>query len=248
MAREELLTEAFVDLADTLVSDYDVADLLHGLAEHCVVLLDVESVGILLTDQRGSLQLLASSSEETRILELFQLQANEGPCLDAFHSGRMVGVADLHDELDHWPEFAPAALRAGYVGVHALPLRLRDETIGALNLFTTSAGVLTGPDLLVARAMGDVATIGILQERVIARSELLIEQLQGALTSRVVIEQAKGVIAAATDLDTAQAFNQLRRYARDKHIRLVQVSHDIVDGTLPVETFLAHQPDPTQSG
>ncbi len=243
MAREQELTGAFVDLADTLVSDYDVADLLHSLAEHCVSLLDAASAGILLTDQRGTLQLLASSSEQTRLLELFQLQSAEGPCLDAFDSGRMVVVPDLAAEAARWPKFAPAALQAGYVGVHALPLRLRSETIGALNLFTTNPVAFPDDDLRVAQALADVATIGILQERAIARSEILIEQLQGALNSRIIIEQAKGVLAASAGIDTDEAFRRLRDYSRSTpNARLAQVARAIVEGTLRVDALLARQP------
>ncbi len=232
MAREEQLSRAFVDLADTLVSDYDVTDLLHSLAEHSVGLLDAASAGILLTDQRGKLQLLASSSEQTRLLELFQLQAAEGPCLDAFSTGQMVAIPDLADTADRWPKFTPAALTAGYAAVHALPLRLRTETIGALNLFTATPGALPEDELRVAQALADVATIGILQERSITRSEVLIEQLQGALNSRIIIEQAKGVLAAWGRIDPDEAFNRLRHYSRSTNTRLAKVAHDIVDGNL----------------
>ncbi len=239
MAREEDLSDAFVDLADTLVSDFDVSDLLHSLAEHCVALLEVAAVGILLNDQRGNLQLLASSSEQTRLLELFQLQADEGPCLEAFRTGQIVAVSDVEDEIARWPAFAPAAVVAGYRGVHALPLRLRSDTIGALNLFTESPGALPEKDLNIGRALGHVATIGILQERVIARSGVLIEQLQGAVGSRVIIEQAKGVIAAAAKIGPDEAFQRLRQYARvTPSSRLVDISRDIINGALPIDALL----------
>jgi GAF domain-containing protein len=233
MAREQKLAAAFIELADTLVSDYDVTDLLHGLAERCVDLLGAAAAGILLTDQRGSLQLLASSTEAARLLELFQLQTNEGPCLDAFRSGTPVIVRNLPDAAGRWPAFVPAATDAGYAGVNALPLRLRTDTIGAMNLFTTSeSGVLTEEDVEAAQALADVATIGILQERAMTRHELLIEQLQGALTSRIIIEQAKGVLAAQAGVTPDEAFVRLRRHARSTQTRLTEAARDLVDGRL----------------
>jgi transcriptional regulator with GAF, ATPase, and Fis domain len=242
MAREQQLTDAFVGLADTLVSDYDVTDLLHSLADHCVELLHAAAAGILLTDQRGNLQLMASSSEQARLLELFVLQAEEGPCLDAFNTGSLVAVPDLSAATERWPRFAAAAATAGYASVNALPLRLRDQTIGALSLFITTAAALPEADLRVAQALADVATIGILHERAIARSEVLIEQLQGALNSRIVIEQAKGVVAVHLRVDMNEAFDRLRSYARSTNTRLTDVARALVDGTLPADRIAAGQP------
>jgi transcriptional regulator with GAF, ATPase, and Fis domain len=241
VGRENALTRAFVDLADTLVSDFDVAELLHSLVEHCVTLLDADAAGLLLSDQRGGLQVLASSSEQARLLELFQLQADEGPCLECFRSGEAVTVPDLIESTERWPQFASAASSAGYAAVHALPLRLRKEVIGALNLFGTEAGHLPQSDLDVAQALADVATIGILQERAIHNREVVVEQLQGALNSRIVIEQAKGLLAEAGGLDMDAAFVAMRQMARRTNSLLARVARDLVEGRMDAKAVLGER-------
>lgn len=238
MAREQDLATAFVDLADTLVSDYDIADLLYRLVDHSVRLLDATEAGLLLSDQRGSLHVMASSDEKTKLLELFQLQADEGPCLDCYRSGEAVAVADLAANLTRWPRFAPVALAEGYTAVHAFPLRLRKMTIGALNLFSDHPGDLPDDDRYVAQALADIATIAILQERAIQHNETLVAQLEGALASRVVIEQAKGVLAEHGGLDMDQAFQALRDLARNSNRRLADVAHDVVLGVLAPKVLL----------
>lgn len=241
MAREKELATAFVDLADTLVTNYDVADLLYRLVEHSVRLLDVAEAGLLLSDQRGGLQVMASTDEKTKLLELFQLQADEGPCLECYHSGRQVAIEDLSQMIERWPSFAPAAITEGYAAVHAFPLRLRQNTIGALNLFSTHTGALAQDDLHIAQALADVATIGILQERAIAHSESIVEQLEAALNSRVIIEQAKGVLAERGSLDMDQAFLRLRSHARNTNTRLTELAHHVVDGNLDTRDILTDQ-------
>ncbi|MGQ0837253.1 GAF domain-containing protein [Actinokineospora sp.] len=240
-ARETRLLHAFVDLADTLVDDYDVVDVLHQLVENCVDLLDAAAAGLLLSDQRGGLLPVASTSEQTRRLELFQLEADEGPCLDCFRTGEPVVVADLAAATDRWPRFAAHAAAEGFRSVHAVPLRLRGSTIGALNLFGTQAGPMDDQDLRVARALADTATIGILQERAIRRGEVLTEQLQTALNNRITIEQAKGVLAHAGDIDMNQAFQRLRSYGRATSTRLSEIAHRLVTGELPPKVILDHR-------
>jgi transcriptional regulator with GAF, ATPase, and Fis domain len=239
--RESRLVAAFVEMADTLVDDYDVAEVLHQLTLHCVHLLDAAAAGLLLSDQRGSLQVLASSTERTRLLELFQLQTDEGPCLDCVRTGQPVLVSDLDDERDRWPAFVPEAIREGFHSVHAVPLRLRREVIGALNLFGTAPGALSEQDLAVVRALADTATIGILQERAIHRGEVLTEQLQTALNSRITIEQAKGVLAHAGNLEMDQAFEALRSYGRARSTRLSEIAASLVTGRLGAGVVLASQ-------
>ncbi len=246
MARERDLADAFVDLADTLASDYDVTDLLYRLVEHSVTLLDAAEAGLLLTDQRGSLHVMASSDERTRLLELFQLQADEGPCLECYRTGEPVAVPDLREAIERWPRFAPAAIGEGYAAVHAVPLRLREEVIGALNLFSTHPGELPDDGLQVARALAAAATIGILHERAAHRREEVIGQLEGALNSRIVIEQAKGVLAERGGVEMDEAFRRLRAHARDTNTRLAQVARDVVDGSHDAESVLAGQPDKAQ--
>lgn len=224
------LADVFVEMADTLVDDFDVIDFLHMLAERCVQLLGVSAAGLLLTDLQGALQLVAASSERTRLLELFQLQTDQGPCLDCFRTGQPVSVTDL-PSAGRWPRFTAAAAEVGFAAVHALPMRLRDEVVGALNLFDTTPGPLDAATLRVGQALADVATIGLLQQRAIRRRDELSEQLQTALNSRILIEQAKGVLAERLHLDLHEAFALLRNGARSRNRRLSDLAQAIVDGT-----------------
>ncbi len=227
-AREQALAETFVMLADTLVEDYDIVDLLDRLAAACVRLLGVSAAGLLLNDQQGHLAVVASSSEETRLLEIFQLQNDQGPCLECVRTGAAVVSADLDADRVRWPLFASFAIAAGFRSVVALPLRLREQTIGGLNLFDGRAVPVPEDDQRLAQALADVATIGILQQRSVHRSTMLAEHLQRALNSRVVIEQAKGVLAERNGVSMAAAFDSLRRYARDHNIKLTELAFAVV--------------------
>lgn len=236
--REQALAKAFVTLADTLVADYDVIEMLHQLTIECVDLLGVDAAGLLLSDQRGTLQMAAASTEQARVVELFELQSDEGPCLDCFRTSRPIAAPDLRD-MTEWPRFIAHTLETGYRSVYAVPMRLRNETIGALNLFRVHPGVLALDELRIAQALADVATIGILQERALRRREVLAEQLQVALNSRVIIEQAKGVLAERGRLDMALAFDVLRGHARSTNQRLSDVALGVVNGTT-AEAILRH--------
>lgn len=236
--RERQVTRAFVALADTLVDDYDIADLLHTLVRQCVTLLDVAAAGLTLVDERGSLQVLASSTEQARLIELFQLNIDEGPCVECFTGQAPVLVADIAAQSARWPRFAVEAARDGFASVHALPLRLRKQTIGALNLFGHHTGELGADDLELAQGLADTATIGILQERAIRRGEILSEQLQTALNSRVIIEQAKGVLAVVGRLAMDDAFTVLRDYARGTNSRLSEVARALADRKLDPRVVL----------
>src|ERR1700744_4639632 len=242
--REQLLVASFVELADTLVADFDVVDFLHGLADRCVQLLGVDAAGLMLADQRGALRgggasreqarvggVVALSSEEARLVELFQLQHDQGPCLECFQSGRPVYEADMAAAAQRWPLFAPAAAGAGFAAMQALPMRLRDEVIGAMNLFMRTPRRLGEGGLRVGQALADVATIGLLQERSLRHQEVLAEQLQGALNSRVAIEQAKGVLAERLGLDMGQAFELLRSQARVQNRRLAELAAAVAAGS-----------------
>jgi transcriptional regulator with GAF, ATPase, and Fis domain len=230
--REQLLVSTFVGLADTLVTGFDVIDFLHTLAGRSVQLLDVDAVGIMLADEHGGLHVMASSAEEARLLELYELQNDEGPCLDCFRSGRPVARGDLPAMRLVWPSFADELQGLGFHSVQALPMRLRDETIGALNLFRIKPGTLSAADLKIGQAMADVATVGLIQERAIAAGEQLATQLQTALSSRVQLEQAKGVLAQRTGLKMDEAFQVMRAYARSHNRRLSDVAAEIIDGSL----------------
>ena len=230
--REGAVVEMFLSFADTLVDDYDVVDLLDQLANACVRLLDVTATGLLLDDQHGQLTLVASSSEESRLLEIFQLQNNQGPCLDCVRSRAIVSSDDLNGDSGRWPIFVPEAVAAGFRSVIAVPLRLRSDVIGGLNMFRERPGSLSEADLRLAQALADAATIGILQQRAAHRSWVLAEQLQQALNSRVAIEQAKGVIAERHGVPMDVAFDALRRYARDNNRKLHDVAQGVVRGEM----------------
>jgi transcriptional regulator with GAF, ATPase, and Fis domain len=225
----DLLSDTFVGLADTMVDDFDVIDFLHMLTDRSARLLSASAAGVLLADPRGGLRVAAASSEAAGVIELFQIQNDQGPCLDCFRTGQPVTAADLAGLNQRWPRFAAAATRAGFFAVHALPMRLRDQVIGALNLFSTGIAPLGPADLRIGQALADVATIGLLQERNVRRAETLAEQLQAALNSRVVIEQAKGKLAERTGLGMDQAFTLLRQQARNTNQRLTDVAQYVID-------------------
>jgi GAF domain-containing protein len=228
--REQRFTEVFIAFADTLVDDYDVVELLDRLVTVCVEILPVSAAGLLLDDQRGKLAVVASSSEETRLLEVFQLQNDEGPCLDCIRTGSAVTISEIEAEAERWPLFVPASLRAGFRSVAAVPLRLRAQVIGGLNLFDAEPGAVSEDSRRLAQALADVATIGILQRRSTHRGDLVAEQLQHALNSRVVIEQAKGVIAERNGISMEQAFELLRTRSRSSNEKLTAVARAVVQG------------------
>jgi transcriptional regulator with GAF, ATPase, and Fis domain len=226
----ELLSDTFVELADTMVADFDVIDFLHLLTDRSVALLAASAAGVVLADPRGELRLAAASSEQAGLLELFQLQNDQGPCLECFRTGLPVTASDLAGPAPRWPRFADAASRSGFAAVEALPMRLRDQVIGALNLFRAEPGPLEPAGLRIAQALADVATIGLLHERNVRRRETVAEQLQAALTSRVIIEQAKGKLAERLSIDMDRAFTIIRDHARSTNQHLTDVARDFVTG------------------
>lgn len=228
--RKQLMVEAFVELADTLVDEFDVVEFLQQVTVRCAEVLNVAAVGVLLADQRGILRVVAASTEETRLLELLQLHTNEGPCPECYRTGTPVSVADLATMTSRWPNFVAEARQIGFASVHALPMRLRTDVIGTLNLFGERPGALNAEILRLGQALADVATIGILQGRTIRHHETLAEQLQTALNSRVIIEQAKGVISERHQMDMDHAFQLLRSTARTGNRRLSELARAVVEG------------------
>lgn len=224
MIATEDLAALFVEVADTLVVDFDVVDFLQMVTTRTAMLTRADAAGLLLADERDSLQFVAASSESARMLELFQLQSEEGPCLDCFRFGAPVVNTDLTKAAARWPRFATEAVSAGYLAVHAFPLRLRDTVIGALNLFSAAAGRLEPDDVKIVQALADVATIGLLQQRALAHSEVVTEQLQGALNSRIIIEQAKGALARMRGITVDEAFLLMRDHSRRHHLRLTDLA------------------------
>lgn len=243
MATQDVLTRTLVELADTLVDDFDVVDLLTLLTDRCCDAFDVSDAGLMLAaPMGGDLRVMASSSATMRALELYEVQAQEGPCLDAYRTGERVVNEDLATAKDRWPRFTPVALEAGVRSVSAIPMRLRGTTIGALNLFRADTGGLGDDDLAAARAFADVATIAILQHRAADDARTVNVQLNNALNSRIVIEQAKGMIAQGANLNMEEAFRRLRQHARNHNIRLVTLASDVIDGKVPLESIEPTRP------
>lgn len=232
LTREERLVDVFATLADTLIDDYDVVDLLQTLVDTCVSTFEVVAAGLLLSDGDGDLEVLASTSEESRLVETMQLSAEAGPCIESFRTGTVISISDIEQGPADWEAFRAAARKEGFTAVHAIPLRLRETTIGALNLFENGGGVLSDRDLRAARALADVATIGILHERTLRASDAAREQLQNALNSRVTIEQAKGILAYTHGVSMEDAFTLLRNHARSNQLPLALVARQLVDRTL----------------
>ncbi len=237
MDRLERLAQVFVELADTLVEEFDVVDLLQVLAERSVELLDADASGLMLADQRGDLQLMAFTMERARLLELFELQIREGPCRDAYTTGAAITNVELVDAQNRWPTFTPAARAAGFSTTHALPMRLRGNVIGVLNLFSERGQRLDDGDVAVGQAMADVATIGLLHERTLREQTAISEQLETALHSRVLIEQAKGVLAARAKISVDEAFNLMRLHARSNRITLTAVASAVIGGTVDLRAM-----------
>jgi GAF domain-containing protein len=232
MTRESEVVQSLVEMADTLVDDYDIVDMLTGVTDRCVGLLGASAAGVMLATPSGGLGLVASSSEAMRLLELFELQAQEGPCLDAYRTGEPAGPESLQARSGRWPRFSAAALHAGFQSALALPLRLREATLGALNLLQSTRDPMGQADVIVARAFADLAALSITHHRASAEVNRLNEQLSVALTSRVVIEQAKGVISERAGVDLTEAFSRLRGHARHYNLRLTDVAQAAIDGTL----------------
>lgn len=232
MTREQRIVQTFVELADTMVDEFDVIEFLHRLAERCAELLDCAEAGLLLADATGLLRVMASSSERSEALELLQSQNEEGPCIECFHRGRPVFSEDLAEDAGRWPTFGPAAVQRGFRSVQALPMRVRRDTVGAMNLFRLEPGRMDEADLSLGQGMADIAAVALLQERSVRESRGVIAELQGALNSRVMIEQAKGMLAESAHISVDEAFARMRTYARDQNRRLGEVARDLIDGKL----------------
>jgi GAF domain-containing protein len=243
MTREQRIVQTFVELADTMVDDFDVIEFLHRVSERCVELLDCDEAGVLLADAAGILRVMASSSERAHALELMQAQTDEGPCFECFARGEAVLSEDLGADQGRWPTFSPAAVERGFCSVHALPMRVRGETVGALNLFRIATGRLHDSDVPVGQGMADIAAVGLMQERSVRESRAVVQQLQGALTSRVVIEQAKGVLAERAQISLGAAFARLRAYARANNCKIGRVARDLLDGLLDPEELVRNATD-----
>lgn len=239
LERTEGLVQTLVTLSDTLVDDFDVVDFLSLLTSQVVKLTLAAEAGILLADSSGELRVIAASNEQTRLLELFQIQNAEGPCYSCFTSGQQLEVLDLELERTRWPKFSPLALRGGFRSVLAVPMRLRGEVLGALNLFITEPTALGPLERSLVQALADVATIGLLQRRSTLSAQLRLEQVQYALDSRIIIEQAKGIVAEQASLPIDAAFERLRQFSRNSNRPIRELAQEIVDGTMTAEGLAA---------
>lgn len=239
MAREDLIADTFVGIVDSLVDEFDIIDMLTGLTVGCVDLGLATASGILLADENAKLRVMAASNEAAHLLELFQLQNDEGPCLEAYSAGEPVVHSDLSTAYDRWPRFAPEAVRAGFLSVQAVPLRLRSAVIGAMNLFSAERREVDETAAHLAQALADVASIAILQDQAVRQSDVRAGQLQHALDSRVAIEQAKGMLAERAQMDMDEAFTLLRNHARSSQTLLTTVAVQVVDGTLAIDEVVA---------
>jgi GAF domain-containing protein len=242
MTMDAVLARTMVELADTLVADFDVVDLLTLLTTRSVDLLEVDEAGLLIAGVGGDLRTMASSSDQVRLLDLFQLQAEEGPCLDCVGTGERIVNRDMAEDVDRWPRFAVEARAAGFSTVHAIPMRLRGTVLGALNLFSRRPVVLEENDILAAQALADIATIAILQTRAAEEAQTLAQQLSDVLNSRIIMEQAKGVVAERRQLSIADAFDLLRRHARNHNLRLAVLAQRVIDDTSVADTLERDMP------
>jgi GAF domain-containing protein len=233
------LSDLFVEVADTLVDEFDLVDFLHHVTSSAAEITASTAVGLMLADHDGTLRFMASSSEDARLLDLFQLQNAEGPCLEAHRTGEEIPDIIIESAADRWPVFAPRAVELGFGAAHCFPLRLRDQTIGAMNIFRTEPRPLEDEERQVARALADVATIGLMQERAVRRAEELTEQLQFALNSRIVIEQAKGAVARSLDIGVEEAFVVIRGYARSRRRPLTEVAREAVEDRRALQALTA---------
>jgi GAF domain-containing protein len=246
--RQALTATTFVEIVDTLVDDFDVIDVLTHLTSRCVELLHVAAAGILLADANGQLRVIGASTEQVGLLELFQIQNDEGPCLDSYRTGAVVFDASL-DSDSAWPRFAEESVRSGYPSVCAVPLRLKNLTLGCLNLFMSEPIALTGAEMLLSQALADMASIAIVQDQATREAAVREAHLQHALTSRISIEQAKGMIAERAGVDMDDAFKRLRTFARSSNRLLTEVAESVVAGTIGVESlFDRSHPSPTTLG
>jgi GAF domain-containing protein len=243
--RQALTAQTFVEIVDKLVDSFDVIDVLTVLTLRCVALLEAGAAGILLVDDAEHLRVVGASTEQIELLELFQLQNEQGPCLDCFRTGAVVAHSDL-TEPTPWPLFAEQSVAAGYLSVCAVPLRFRDLTIGCLNLFMSPPGLLAETDVALARALADVATIAIVQDQATRAAAVREGRLQGALISRIAIEQAKGMIAERARVDMDEAFGRLRAYSRSNNRGLTETARAIVTGTIDIALLSPRRPPPPE--
>ncbi len=232
-----------VELVDTLVGDFDVIDMLTVLTTRSVELVGAAAAGILLADSNGTLRVIGASNDQAHLLELLQVQNEEGPCLDSYRTGQVVTHPDLTMD-SPWPRFAAVSVTQGYPSVCAVPMRLQELRLGCLNLFMSEPGALPESDVTLAQALADVASIAIMQDQSSRDSAVREAHLQRALDSRIVIEQAKGMIAVHQDVGMDAAFERLRSHARSNNLHLTDVATTLIDGSVSLDALQPQPPPP----
>lgn len=236
------LGQAVGEITDALVQDFDVVDVATQVVTSCAELVGADNVGLLVADAAGQLRLLAATSEEAHVIESFQVEGGDGPCLEAFTTGELVSAGSPGEIAGRWPHFARIAQREGIGAVFAAPLTMRGRPIGSLNVFSEAPGELDADARRKVELLAGLATVALTQAERVRDHATTVQQLQTALTSRVAIEQAKGVLIAATGVDVDEAFARLRAYARANRRRLSEVALDVVERRLDAETFTATAP------
>ncbi len=240
-ARERRLIETFLALTDTLTGEFDTVDFLTMLAERSTDLLGVSATGVVLTDGRGGLSVAAGSFRRSELREVFAAATEAGPCRDCVDSDAPVSAADLRDT-DRWPRFRAAAAAAGFAAVHAVPMRSHERAIGAVTFLHDEPRRLDAADARLGQALADAATIGLLHEQAARRAETVAQQLRSTLQNRVILEQAKGVVAAQGDVSPADAFTILRAHALSQGLHLSDLARGVVERTVDVATVIRSRP------
>ncbi|MEU3464733.1 ANTAR domain-containing protein [Streptomyces sp. NPDC006733] len=245
MSREQRIARTFVELADTLVEDFDVIDFLHQMTVRCQELLDVTSAAVFLAHPGLQLHSPAPCDSAPDLQRVLEAACDQGPAVDAHRTALTVATHDVADATARWPQFAPLLQHAGYPQATAVPMRLRQDVIGSLLLLHTGNQPLNADDLALVQALADVATIGLIQARALREQHTVTAQLHTALQSRIVIEQAKGILAARSNITPNQAFEALRQHARHHRILLRAVARDVIDNGLTPATAPTRAPQDT---
>ncbi len=231
MINQRALLEAYESFGRALLRPYEIGDVLYRLTDQVVEVLDIDGSGVCLAPNGGGLQLLSATDHHVAAIEDTQLTAGTGPILSAYETGEQVRVDDLVDAND-WPEFTRFAVDRGMRAVASLPMPVDERRIGALDLFRAEAHVWTDEEMQAAQGLANMASAYVLNHQALSESRTLAGQLQTALDSRIIVEQAKGLLAGRHGLTPNDAFGRLRQYARARGDRLHDVCRHVVEGTL----------------
>ncbi len=225
---DEVLIDVLSEFAQTLTGRFEVSEVLYRLAEHVITILDVRGAGVSVVDENGQLRPVTGINELTLTLESVEEQFQEGPCVDAFKQGDIIVVEEIERDIDRWPKWASEAMRRNVHAVLGIPLRVRDESIGAMNVYNSEPRKWREPDVRVARVLTDMAASYVANASELEQSRRTTEQLREALGSRIIIEQAKGVISVDQQCSVDDAFALLRDHSRRHNVSLRAVAEAVV--------------------